>query len=400
MTEGECEMGERLEADEGDPEGGVQIVCRGPDDAAGLRRWLDGLFDGHAFAAALRFGTAAGPQGLVASCRRATGALACWAPAHDTLGLAQRLAASSGSVPQGAAELTDPDRALDRETLAAMLLGPSLQTFPSLCELQSAVRIRGNIVRAGRVTMLAFDTRAVERPFDLWAYDEDRGFMIREGASLIDALRKATQPGVSGTLYAFSCYRASEYVMLLGLAEELQRCNPALYRALEALWHRRAVVSGEFHEVFLRETGRTDDPVPPRWYVPGDRVWFRNPDEASADASGFEGSWVVYLGGGLFSNFWKRDQPFDFQSKCLEVYHWRHATFRDADGELRIDEAKVAELVAATRRDPAEVDRILERMQRYRDPRGVYDQGGCIDSTREQVKWVCPGTADLVLPVE
>ncbi len=396
MTERERQMEERVEERTGP--GGIQVTCRGTGEAAAMRAWLVQGFKRHAFAEELRFGPADGPHGTGAACRPVAGALARWAPAHDTLSLAQRLVAADARAPDGAEPEADGDWGLDREILAAMLLGPSLQAFASLAELQSAVRIRANIVRASRLTTLAFHTRAVERPFDLWVYDEDRGFMIREGASLIDALRKATQPGVSGTLYAFSCYRASEYVMLLGLAEELQHCNPPLYRELEALWHRRAVVSGEFHEVFLRETGSVDDPLPPRWYVPGDRVWFRNPDEASADASGFEGSWVVYLGGGLFSNFWKRDQPFDFESKCLEVYHWRHATYLDAEREIRIDEAKVADLVAATRSDPAEVARVLECMQRYRDPRGVYADGGCIDSTREQIKWVCPGTADLALP--
>ena len=34
----------------------------------------------------------------------------------------------------------------------------------------------------------------------------------------IDALIKATQPEVSGRLYSFSCYRATEYVMLRALA--------------------------------------------------------------------------------------------------------------------------------------------------------------------------------------
>ena len=216
--------------------------------------------------------------------------------------------------------------------------------------------------------------------------------------SLTDALRRATQPEVSGGRYAFSCYRATEYVLLLGLAEELQQANPPLYATLEALWQRRAIVSAEFHEVFLRETGSLDQPLPPRYYVPGDRVWFRNPDEASADAAGFEGSWVIYLGGGQFGNFWQKDQPFDFETKCLEVYHWRDGLWHNAEGEARMDEALVAAAVARTRGDPPEMGRILARMQRFRDPRGVYAQGGCVDRTREQLRWVCPGTADLQLP--
>jgi hypothetical protein len=172
-----------------------------------------------------------------------------------------------------------------------------------------------------------------------------------------------------------------------------------LYQQLEALWGQRPIRSGEFHEVFLREQGSMDAPLPARYYVPGDRTWFRNPDGVSAEASGFEGSWVMYLGGGLFTNFWKRDQPYTLEQKCLEIYHWRNGLYFDAEGEERIDEARVDVLVQKSLQDPAEVARIAALMERYREARGIYtDAGGCIDTTREFARWVRPGTADLVLP--
>ncbi len=104
-----------------------------------------------------------------------------------------------------------------------------------------------------------------------------------------------------------------------------------------------------------REAARCNAPLPARWFVPGDRVWFRNPDERSADAAGFEGSWVVYLGAGRFSDFWERGRPFTLERKCVEIHHWR-------------------------------------------DPRGVYDEGGCMDRTRESARWVRPGTSDIDVP--
>ncbi|MEY2953754.1 MAG: hypothetical protein RLZZ401_1841, partial [Pseudomonadota bacterium] len=111
------------------------------------------------------------------------------------------------------------------------------------------------------------------------------------------------------------------------------------------------------------------------------------------------GSWVFYLGDGLFSDFWRQGRTYTLESKCLEIYHWRHATYRDADGELQVDEAVVEARIAITRQNPGEVERIQRQMQRYREPRGQYtDAGGCIDTTRESPRWVCPGTADLVLP--
>ena len=311
-----------------------------------------------------------------------------WAPGHDTLALARKLQLAPAQRPAD----------LVREIVLALLLAPVAAEFPSLDELVSAVHIRRNIVQAARKTTLSFHTSQAERPADCWTYKEDCGFVILPGVSLTAALAKATQPEVSGTLYAFSCYRATEYVMLLGIAEELAHCNPALYQQLESLWTRRPIMSGEFHEVFLREQGSMEAPLPPHYFVPGDRVWFRNPDEASAEASGYEGSWVIYLGEGLFTNFWKHDQPYTLAAKCLEIFHWRHATYLDAGGDARMDEEKVEALVAATSLDADEAGRIQARMQRYREARGVYVDGGCLDTTREFARWVHPGTTDMVLP--
>lgn len=312
-----------------------------------------------------------------------------WAPGLDTLNLCTTLALNT---------LDDPVD-LVREIWLTMLMGPVAFDFPSRAELISAVNIRCNMVRAARKTMLAFHTTEAERPEDCWRCDEDNGFVIRPEASLIDALTKATQPEVSGHVYSFSCYRASEYVIVLAIAQELARCNPELYDQLQTLWRRRPIRSGEFHDVFLREQGTMDAPLPARYFVPGDRTWFRNPDEASADASGFEGSWVMYLGGGLFSNFWKHDEPYTLERKCLEIYHWRHGLYFDAEGEQRIDEAKVAVLMQASLKNPLELAQIRAIMERYREPRGVYTHaGGCIDTTREFARWVCPATSDMVLP--
>ncbi|HYW55674.1 MAG TPA: hypothetical protein VE934_01825 [Polaromonas sp.] len=314
--------------------------------------------------------------------------LAAWAPGCDTLQLSNTLHLATGT------KTSD----LQREIVLTLLMGPEAFEFPGIDELVSAVRIRVNIVQAARLTMLDFKTITAERPADCWAYREDCGFVRQPGVPLITALIKATQPDVSGTVYSFSCYRATEYVILLGMAQELAYCNPPLLDKLQERWALQPIMSGQFHDVFLREQGSMDNPLPPFYFVPGDRVWFRNPDSASSEASGYEGSWVFYLGNGLFSNFWKRDQPFTLATKCLEIYHWRNALYRDAQGDERIDELKVEALVAATAHEPTEAARIQALMQRYREPRGVYRDGGCLDTTREFVRWVCPGTTDIYLP--
>lgn len=377
-------------ADDGDPPAvGIRV---GPLDSASLgadrerlRDWLRAL----GVAAWLRQDALDDPQGTVLRVRPAPGAWA-WMPDHDTLGLRDTLDRVLGPV--------GSDPALDRETVVALAASPVAQDFPSVDELFSAVRLRRRVAVAAARTAMAFHTSRVARPAAYWEHDEDRGFTLRPGCSLIEALRVTTQPDVSGDLYAFSCYRATEYVLLLGLAEELAEVNPLLLAALESRWRQEAIASGRFHDVFLREFGTNEQPLPPRWYVPGDRVWFRNPDEASSDASGYEGSWTLYLGGGLFANLWRRDAPFTLEGKCLEIFHWRDATWRDADGELRIDEVVVAAQVARTAADPVQRTAVVERMLRLRDLRGVYAEGGCIDRTRESLRWVRPVTSDILLP--
>jgi hypothetical protein len=312
-----------------------------------------------------------------------------WAPGHSTMALAHTLGLRT----------LDSDADLQREILLTLLMSPTGLDYPSLDEFESAIRIRRNIVQAARHTTLAFDTEAAERPLDCWTYHEDRGFTLLPDVPLIDALIKTTQPEVSGRLYSFSCYRATEYVTLLGIAQELARSNPELFERLQDVWRQRAIMSEEFHNVFLREQGSMEAPVPPLYYVPGDRVWFRNPDEASADACGFEGSWVMYLGGGLFTNFWKQQQPYTLTRKCVEIYHWRHGLYRDEQGESQIDEVRIEPLIEATLANPDELAQVMARMTRWREPRGVYTEaGGCMDTTREFARWVRPGTSDMPIP--
>jgi len=310
-----------------------------------------------------------------------------WMPNGDTMGLASRLNLDP---------LADPTH-LEREIVVAMLAGPRVFDFPSFAELAAAIRIRRNIVGAARRTRLAFHAGEAERPAEYWTYSPEHGFTILPGASLLAALESATQPADDGTLYRFSCYRASEYVILLAIARELEITNPPLLAALQRRWQVRPIMSAKFHETFLYEYGSMSDPLPPAYYVPGDRVWFRNPDARSSDIAGYEGSWVFYLGGGRFCNFWQPEATYTLQSKCLEIYHWRHGVFRDAAGALAMDEAAVEQRVRASLADAPSVGPILARMERLRDAPGIYADGGCIDASREFPRSVCPGTATIAV---
>ena len=287
---------------------------------------------------------------------------------------------------------------ISQEILWSMLVSPVSFEFNSLAALASSVRVRKNIALAARKTALAFNTEAAERPEMYWRYEEEAGFILQPGQCLIKALICATQPEATGKLYDFSCYRATEYVILLGLAQEAALHNPGLLNDLQKLNEVHAVKSGQFHDVYLHEYGSVDHPLPGQFFVPGDRLWFRNPDELSSDVTGYEGSWVIYMGSGLFSNFWKRDQPYTLLSKCVEMFHWRDGLKTNAAGEAWIDESVVDACVADTLRNPSKLKSVAERMMKMRDPKGVYAEGGCLDSTREYAKQIEPGHFELNLP--
>jgi hypothetical protein len=311
-------------------------------------------------------------------------------PDHDTLNLNKRL---------GLYTINHPEQ-LDLEIVLCLARSPIAYCFPSFQELRAAIRVRHFAVEAARRTELAFNPDGYERPQECWTYDENSGFLLRPGVDMVEALIKTTQPEVSGhQLYTFSCGRAAEYIVLLAIAQELKGNNPTLYKSLEKQWQTRALLADDFNDAFIFEIGSLDHPLPMRFYVPGSRLWFRNPDSHSADVEGFEGSWVVYHGGGEFCNLWERAKPFSLPDKCLEIYHWRDGVYFDASGVLKMNEDIVREKVQQTKQSSEQTSRIVERMMRYRDVRGVYAEGGCIDASRDVVRWVCPGSSDLALGV-
>lgn len=310
-------------------------------------------------------------------------------PDYDTTQLASNLRLNS----------QHSDKDLELEIVLAMARSPFEFNFPDMEEFEAAIRMRLDVVRIAARAQISFGTGLGEvRPDDYFHFHPDTSFTLIPGVELIDALSQAINPPNADRAYSFSCYRASEYVMALALAREFSRSNPALLQQMQNRWMRQPIMSKEFHEILLFEYGSLEDPVPMKFYVPGARVWFKNPDDYSSDVIGFEGSWVCYLGSGLFNNFWKSNEPFTLQSKCLEIYHWRHGAFMDSAGVLQMDETIVEQHVNQSLAIPGEVCRILEKMLRYRDPSGVYGQGGCIDASREHLRWVCPNTTNINIP--
>jgi hypothetical protein len=269
------------------------------------------------------------------------------------------------------------------ETLLAMTLSPEILLFDHARELISNIRMRLHAVNIASRTELSFDTSAIARPQAYWVYTKENGFLLRQGVSLAEGLERALCPDVSGYTYAFSCQRASEYLMLYAVVSELRKVNKEALLATEAQWRKRALTGDDFLFRFLEERGTRDNPMPMRYYIPGDRIWFKNPDDHSSDIIGFEGSWVIYLGGGRFCNLWDRHRPYTLEEKCLEIYYWSQCVEVNSAGLACMNEVKVKEYVMHALADPGVKDTILKKMMVYRDPTGVYADGGCIDLSRD-----------------
>jgi hypothetical protein len=275
------------------------------------------------------------------------------------------------------------DRALISEIILAMALSPDVVYFGSEQELKSNLRMRCTVVQVASRTELNFDTSSITRPQAYWIYTKENGFLLRQGVSLADGLERALCPDVSGFTYAFSCQRASEYLILYAVVCELQRVNKTGLNDVEQQWRKRALTGDDFLFRFLGERGTRENPIPMRYYIPGDRIWFKNPDDHSSDIEGFEGSWVIYLGSGRFCNLWDCQSPYTLEEKCLEIFYWSKSTAVNDSGVLFMNEDLVKEQVNKALNDPDLSRSILEKMMVYRDPTGVYADGGCIDLSRD-----------------
>jgi hypothetical protein len=277
----------------------------------------------------------------------------------------------------------DSESQMVAEIILAMALSPQTIVFKTTREFKSALRMRRNAVDVASRAELSFDTNSITRPQAYWVYTKENGFLLRQGVSLAEGLERALCPDVSGSTYAFSCQRASEYLMLYAVVRELSKVNQAGLRAVEEQWRKRALTGDDFLFRFLEERGTRENPMPMRYYIPGDRIWFKNPDDHSSDIEGYEGSWVIYIGGGRFCNLWDRQSPYTLEEKCLEIFYWSKSTAVNSNGMLYMNEDAVKEQVEEALRDPAIHRSILEKMMVYRDPTGVYADGGCIDLSRD-----------------
>ncbi len=175
----------------------------------------------------------------------------------------------------------------------------------------------------------------------------------RQGTPLASvSLDRALQdPFLNQTRYGIGCYTASKLSYAHAVLDYYARVrkDPAKAALVRArLLHDQEPLVGvepaamwDFEKDFDPATraipGKLlsiERGIPSRNFVPGDWAYLRNTDPATAEKTGYEGSNAVYLGGGIFADYYNdHDHAYTYREKLDEVYQWRNGVFsRRRDG--------------------------------------------------------------------
>lgn len=256
------------------------------------------------------------------------------------------------------------------EIILCLLNNPKLIIYESFDNFKEELNIRQNIVKYGYQTHVEFSSSNVKRPLDYF-YSVNDNILLLENKSLINGIIKSIIP--DDKLYTFTCYRITENIVLLAILLEAKNKLPELVDKIETIYRKKSIKSKQFHTIFMRESLEL---MPSRYYTPGDRVWFKNPDEKSSTINGYEGKWTIYLNNGLFCDFWKDghsiNHHFTIEEILIEIYNWRYSIDNN-----EIDEDTVHNLNINIKNNVNLMNTIIHDMSRYNN------NGGAIDRTRE-----------------
>jgi hypothetical protein len=155
--------------------------------------------------------------------------------------------------------------------------------------------------------------------------------------------------------YAFGCYTATKIAVVHGILDYYGRIKnqPDHVALVESrlLVDDEPLVDIEPGSMWSFEAGIAPSElvkpgkvlqiqygVAPLNFVPGDWVYFLNPDPASRAIAGYEGSNAIYLGRGRFDDYYDdNNHGFTYVEKLDEVFQWRHGVFnRVTEAGLRV----------------------------------------------------------------
>lgn len=161
---------------------------------------------------------------------------------------------------------------------------------------------------------------------------------LKPGKPLLEAM---TDFFIHQDTCAIGCYTATKIVIIQGILDYYQRIKQdtetanAIKKSLQS--DGEVLVGIEPDTMWgLSSNNPTSDfnpqgkllnvkmRVAPLNFIPGDWVYFKNTDSASANISGYEGSNSIYMGRARFDDFYDdNDHHFLYNEKLREVYNWR-----------------------------------------------------------------------------
>lgn len=149
--------------------------------------------------------------------------------------------------------------------------------------------------------------------------------------------------------YKIGCYTATKAIYIQSFLDTYSHSFPKDYAKVEMALNRNSepFVGVEPNEMWYFEDDYSPD-ISTEYgkilgivnvdssknFVPGDWVYMRNTDEKSNKKTGYEGSNTIYLGSGLFSDYYEDHKgAYPYERKLDEVFQWRNGVFsRSFDG--------------------------------------------------------------------
>ena len=165
---------------------------------------------------------------------------------------------------------------------------------------------------------------------------------LRPDKPLLDAM---TDFFINQEQCSVGCYTATKIVIIQGVLDYYARIkkDPAMVEQIKKTLMRDGEVLVDIEPDamwnFLRDTKQSSQSVvgklltvqfdvAPYNFIPGDWVYFVNPDSETADLSGYEGSNSIYMGRGRFDDFYNdNNHHYLYTEKLKEVYNWRFGVF-------------------------------------------------------------------------
>ncbi len=145
--------------------------------------------------------------------------------------------------------------------------------------------------------------------------------------------------------YFFGCYTATKVLITVAVLDYYGRIKHDEYTYQSLI--RRLLQDGDplaniepgemwsfekgYEKTQFSDSGKLmhlSDKLPNDNFIPGDWAYFVNTDEISSKKNGYEGANTIYLGRGLFSDYYNdNNHHFTFREQIDEVYQWRNHVY-------------------------------------------------------------------------